>query len=67
MKMAKAMTNVKNALKVPSKIGFNQGTLALAAFVFVVTIGSSYALNRYDNRFTRDVNSLRAGQNPNGI
>jgi hypothetical protein len=65
--MADAKKELKKLAKVPNKLGFNTPTLGLGLFVFAVGIAGSFALNRFDNRVTRDLNSIKAGQAPGGI
>ncbi len=64
--MAKAKSEVKKLTTVPNKLGFNTPTVGLALFIATVGVASSYIYNRYDNVFTRNVNSIRAGQSPVG-
>jgi len=65
--MATIKSTVNKMTKTPNKLGFNASTGGLAIFIVAVTVGASYALNRYDNVVTRNINSVKAGQAPVGV
>ena len=65
--MANPVKEVKDMGKLPTRIGFNKGTLGLMLLSFISGVFGSWVLNRFDNKVTRNLNAIKAGQNPVGI